>query len=599
MIEKNKKENQKSKFKIQKSDHKGITLIALVITIIVLLILAGVTINIVLSEGGLFSRATEAQDNQKMAEVRDKASIILSDYQVDKYTKNKELVNYLNEKKTSNGIDDVTEEGNNVLLDMDDYIVTINKEILEIISIEKNTKSVRINLSKNTAELNEEITADVKLGEEMTLVGWAYTTDETLDTTGTFEEVTNTSKEITLSGFSKNEKGVYYLHLLVQNAEGVKSVKTAGPVKVGFVLITKIELKVETGEAVVEQGKTLNIIAEITPDNATEKKLDWTTSDEDEEIAEITIIDEENLTATIKGLKAGEVTIKAKATDGTDVEGQIKITVKAVPAEEFDRAASVGDIDVVFVDKQNNVIDVATQQNNLKPTLDTEGKMVPVYWDATSSAWIVCETTSPNWYSYTETDKRWANIMLRDGLEVEGITDTSLETGATIAEMAGKKVTLVGSMFVYIPRYAYKITYYDEDGTTILGYSDSTGITDTVGRIVDGTNKVNAISVDKSENERNYVVHPAFRNGNTGDENTSYKNGEWNEEISGIWVAKFEASFADSGTTAASGQYNGTDKTLQTKPGVASWRDISVNNIYTVCKNYTGISASRKSYDEK
>jgi len=167
MIEKNKKENQKSKFKIQKSDHKGITLIALVITIIVLLILAGVTINIVLSEGGLFSRATEAQDNQKMAEVRDKASIILSDYQVDKYTKNKELVNYLNEKKTSNGIDDVTEEGNNVLLDMDDYIVTINKEILEIISIEKNTKSVRINLSKNTAELNEEITADVKLGEEM------------------------------------------------------------------------------------------------------------------------------------------------------------------------------------------------------------------------------------------------------------------------------------------------------------------------------------------------------------------------------------------------------------------------------------------------
>ena len=40
----------------------GITLIALVITVIVLLILAGITLNIVLGENGLLNRTTGAKE---------------------------------------------------------------------------------------------------------------------------------------------------------------------------------------------------------------------------------------------------------------------------------------------------------------------------------------------------------------------------------------------------------------------------------------------------------------------------------------------------------------------------------------------------------
>ena len=47
---------------------KGITLIALVVTIIILLILAGVTLNIALSDGGLFSKTQEATEKYKQAQ---------------------------------------------------------------------------------------------------------------------------------------------------------------------------------------------------------------------------------------------------------------------------------------------------------------------------------------------------------------------------------------------------------------------------------------------------------------------------------------------------------------------------------------------------
>ena len=54
---------------------KGITLIALVVTIVVLLILAGITINLVFADGGILQKASDAADRQKEAEEGDKAAI--------------------------------------------------------------------------------------------------------------------------------------------------------------------------------------------------------------------------------------------------------------------------------------------------------------------------------------------------------------------------------------------------------------------------------------------------------------------------------------------------------------------------------------------
>lgn len=47
---------------------KGITLVALVVTIIILLILAGVTITIALSDNGLFQKSKKAVNTWKDAE---------------------------------------------------------------------------------------------------------------------------------------------------------------------------------------------------------------------------------------------------------------------------------------------------------------------------------------------------------------------------------------------------------------------------------------------------------------------------------------------------------------------------------------------------
>ena len=48
--------------KFNKSNNLGITLIALIITIIILIILAGVTINLSIGENGLFSKAKYAKE---------------------------------------------------------------------------------------------------------------------------------------------------------------------------------------------------------------------------------------------------------------------------------------------------------------------------------------------------------------------------------------------------------------------------------------------------------------------------------------------------------------------------------------------------------
>ena len=56
-------------------NNRGITLIALVITIIVLLILAGVSIAMLTGENGILNQATDARDDTKAAEIREKVEL--------------------------------------------------------------------------------------------------------------------------------------------------------------------------------------------------------------------------------------------------------------------------------------------------------------------------------------------------------------------------------------------------------------------------------------------------------------------------------------------------------------------------------------------
>ena len=68
--------------KYLKNTNKGITLIALVITIIVLLILAGVTIAMLMGDNGILTKATEAKNDQVDATVVEAISLAWNEYQI-------------------------------------------------------------------------------------------------------------------------------------------------------------------------------------------------------------------------------------------------------------------------------------------------------------------------------------------------------------------------------------------------------------------------------------------------------------------------------------------------------------------------------------
>ena len=78
----------------------GITLIALVVTIVVLLILAGVSINMVLGENGIVTKAKDARDKTEQAKQNDLASM-------DQVVK--DMDDILNDNGTSGGDDTPTE----------------------------------------------------------------------------------------------------------------------------------------------------------------------------------------------------------------------------------------------------------------------------------------------------------------------------------------------------------------------------------------------------------------------------------------------------------------------------------------------------------
>ena len=143
--------------------------------------------------------------------------------------------------------------------------------------------------------------------------------------------------------------------------------------------------------------------------------------------------------------------------------------------------------------------------------------MTAIKWNGNS--WEETKGNDVDWYDYTA--KKWANAKTSDG-----------------------------SMWVWIPRYAYSIT---------SGYHSSSAGNIDIEFMKGLTNETSTgrKSFDNVSGQGKWNVHPAFNYG---------------QEVSGLWVAKFEAS-------------NSGGK-IKVEPGVQSWRSISVNDIYTNCLNY-------------
>ena len=76
--------------KIKHNNMQGITLIALVVTIIVLIILAGVSINLVLGENGIITKAKYAKEQQEMAQIKEKLEMAIIEIESEEITSGKE-----------------------------------------------------------------------------------------------------------------------------------------------------------------------------------------------------------------------------------------------------------------------------------------------------------------------------------------------------------------------------------------------------------------------------------------------------------------------------------------------------------------------------
>ena len=110
---------------------KGITLIALVITIVVLLILAGVSINLLLGDNGIITKAKEAQDSYSKSAVKEKVGFLLNEYEIDKATgENAEFAKFLR-KNLQVGVAENEDATYSFILG-DWQIVTSESEIISI-----------------------------------------------------------------------------------------------------------------------------------------------------------------------------------------------------------------------------------------------------------------------------------------------------------------------------------------------------------------------------------------------------------------------------------------------------------------------------------
>ncbi len=168
-----------------------------------------------------------------------------------------------------------------------------------------------------------------------------------------------------------------------------------------------------------------------------------------------------------------------------------------------------------------------------------------------------------NWYNYADqgnhlTDGKtsnWANVKLAEG-----------------------------SQFVWIPRYAYKITYYTTAACTVL--SANNGTTKTLhGKItvvfLAGTSNYKAnddgtLGDKVGENSLvGYIVHPAFT--------TNIELGGWDKELTGIWVAKYEAGLNSASpiSTVSSRRYP------VFKPTEYSYGSINISDSYRLSKALT------------
>ena len=195
------------------------------------------------------------------------------------------------------------------------------------------------------------------------------------------------------------------------------------------------------------------------------------------------------------------------------------------------------------------------------PELD-EG-MIAVKYE--NNNWVKADNDNKDndWYNYDE--QKWANA----------VTVSSSSRSNYLGAEVGTVINMndIETMWVWIPRYSYTIA--SEDETNYYGkkgcYLEGDPTLELPGEI-----DVRFVSTNiKDRGTAKYITTTGSREYYTPD---AFTFGD--EELSGIWVGKFETS--SSNPSATNGGGNTTELDAMIKPNVTSWRDINVSNAFNV-----------------
>ena len=195
------------------------------------------------------------------------------------------------------------------------------------------------------------------------------------------------------------------------------------------------------------------------------------------------------------------------------------------------------------------------------PELDDN--MIAVSYDGTNWVKASNDNSDNNWYNYEEL--KWANAVTVS----ENSRDTYLnsEVGTTIS------MDDIETMWVWIPRYSYTIG--STDGTNYYGkkgcYLENAPTKELPGEI-----DIRFIDTNiKDRGNAKYITTTGSREYYTPD---AFTFGD--EELSGIWVGKFEPSSTTPDANYGGGNTSSLDPMI--KPNVVGWSFININNIYQV-----------------
>ena len=297
----------KNKLKEQLKTNKGITLIALVITIIVLLILAGVTIATLTGDNGILTKAQNAKEKNAQKTVEEQINLAVQASRI-----NEGLVidkDILEQELTNNGIE-ITKSENDELpwtVKKDGYVYTIseNGEVKEKEGLVITAGDIEI-LKGATEE--KKVRAQILSGETGT-IKWEHTGNITLSETEGNEVTVNVKS-------NANAGDIATITARIDGKTYQDSINVKIVAKVTGVTAEKIEVSIG------DKSKIGKITA--VPENAESVEV---TSYVSQDITKATV---DEKTGEVTGVQEGEttVTINAKGKlSGTVVTGTCSVKV--------------------------------------------------------------------------------------------------------------------------------------------------------------------------------------------------------------------------------------------------------------------------------